>query len=583
MSKPGRDFKAVCLCGIVLCGIFFFLGTGGQFTQAATSATFTVNTTAEVADVNPGDGVCADASGNCSLRAAVQEANALAGANTITLPAGTYYLTNALNVSQNLTINGAGQATTILDGAGSSGAKGFTISPDYDLELNDVTLRDFPQAVYIPGDASNHGTVTLNDCTLRDLTNTDPSNSGSAIANYCEGCTVNLNNVQVYNNRAPGCGAISNYGALNIGDGSSIHDNQATAGVGGAICNDGGNLSVMLSSIYNNIASGVYNNPGGGIYQSSGSTAIYQGQIFNNSADNEGGGAYIGGGSFSILYSTLSGNSGTSGGGLFLNTSITAEIDATVIDNNQASYGGGIYTSKTVNIENSAIVSNTASTDGGGIRVQNGAATLINSTVSGNQANRDGAGLSIKNTTATKLGSATISNNTADADDNGDGTGGGIHVDSGSSVMIKNSIVAGNEDLTAVAFEVYSPDCVGPLTSQGYNLIGRWSSMTCSVSGDMSGVLLGSLSPGIDAGLGNLTLGSYSTYHHLPLWGPAIDRGNPAGCSDFSGAALAADQRGEARIFGAGAPGYTPRCDLGAVESSLKRFDLFLPAIIRMP
>jgi CSLREA domain-containing protein len=34
-------------------------------------ATFTVNTTADTPDANPGDGVCADSSGNCSLRAAV--------------------------------------------------------------------------------------------------------------------------------------------------------------------------------------------------------------------------------------------------------------------------------------------------------------------------------------------------------------------------------------------------------------------------------------------------------------------------------------------------------------------------------
>ena len=37
---------------------------------------FAVDVTTDTPDANPGDGVCADAGGNCSLRAAVMEANA---------------------------------------------------------------------------------------------------------------------------------------------------------------------------------------------------------------------------------------------------------------------------------------------------------------------------------------------------------------------------------------------------------------------------------------------------------------------------------------------------------------------------
>ncbi len=48
---------------------------------------FTVNTTNDTIDANVGDGICADASGNCSLRrAAIMEANFDAHANTIVLP-----------------------------------------------------------------------------------------------------------------------------------------------------------------------------------------------------------------------------------------------------------------------------------------------------------------------------------------------------------------------------------------------------------------------------------------------------------------------------------------------------------------
>ncbi len=113
----------------VLCAAVFILTMPGAAVLAeplAPSVTFTVNTTADLQDTNPGNGICADGGGNCSLRAAVQEANALPGADTITLPAGTYGLTlvgggedasstGDLDISSTLTIQGAGSATTAVD------------------------------------------------------------------------------------------------------------------------------------------------------------------------------------------------------------------------------------------------------------------------------------------------------------------------------------------------------------------------------------------------------------------------------------------------------------------------------------
>ena len=49
---------------------------------------FDVNSTTDAIDSNIGDGICAASSGDCTLRAAIQEANGLAGADTINLPAG---------------------------------------------------------------------------------------------------------------------------------------------------------------------------------------------------------------------------------------------------------------------------------------------------------------------------------------------------------------------------------------------------------------------------------------------------------------------------------------------------------------
>jgi CSLREA domain-containing protein len=49
----------------------------------ALAATFTVNSTADDPDASPGNGVCQTTGGQCTLRAAIQEANALAGPHTI--------------------------------------------------------------------------------------------------------------------------------------------------------------------------------------------------------------------------------------------------------------------------------------------------------------------------------------------------------------------------------------------------------------------------------------------------------------------------------------------------------------------
>lgn len=83
---------------------------------AAQPATFLVTTTTD-----SNDGACTVAL--CSLRDAVIAANANAGADTITLPAGTYTLTlvganedaaatGDLDITGTVTINGAGAATT---------------------------------------------------------------------------------------------------------------------------------------------------------------------------------------------------------------------------------------------------------------------------------------------------------------------------------------------------------------------------------------------------------------------------------------------------------------------------------------
>ena len=112
MSRSIHAILLISLLGVCL--------AGGITTTGATTALI-VNSTTDMVDANPGNGVCETAPGNnvCTLRAAIQESNALAGADSITLPAGTYILgiagdgedasaTGDLDIIGDLTINGAG-------------------------------------------------------------------------------------------------------------------------------------------------------------------------------------------------------------------------------------------------------------------------------------------------------------------------------------------------------------------------------------------------------------------------------------------------------------------------------------------
>src|SRR2546425_290335 len=125
--SPGTwnaPLRSVSPVSLLLAVASLFLGA-----VPVVAATFTVNSTADAVDATPGDGRCATATSSCTLRAAIQEANALAGPDTIVVPAGTYVLTIAgqgedaaatgdLDVTDDVSITGAGPDSTIIDGNG---------------------------------------------------------------------------------------------------------------------------------------------------------------------------------------------------------------------------------------------------------------------------------------------------------------------------------------------------------------------------------------------------------------------------------------------------------------------------------
>ena len=79
--KPNRLLGAVSFLVCLL---------GGSW---ASAATFSVNSYVDSVDMTPGNGTCADSAGRCTLRAAILEANALPGPDTILAPPGVYNMT----------------------------------------------------------------------------------------------------------------------------------------------------------------------------------------------------------------------------------------------------------------------------------------------------------------------------------------------------------------------------------------------------------------------------------------------------------------------------------------------------------
>jgi hypothetical protein len=259
-----------------------------------------------------------------------------------------------------------------------------------------------------------------------------------------------------------------------------------------------GNTQVTLSKL--TIQHGnAFQQRGGGIYNS-GSLTISNSSISGNGAFISGGGIYNSG-SLTISNSSISGNGCA---GIVYGCS-----------------GGGIYSSGEVTINNSTINGNTAVTiaqgfgaAGGGIQISGGSTTLNNSTVSGNSA-------------SSRYSSS---------------SGGGI---SGSATL-QNSIVADN---TADS----GGNCAGTMTSTGYNLSSD-SSCNFTGPGDLNNT---------DPKLGPLQNNGGPTQTQALLPGsPAIDAGNPSGCTDSLGRLLKTDQRGAPRPDKEDSGG----CDMGAYE-----------------
>ena len=217
--------------------------------------TFVVDSTLDTVDANPGDGVAADAMGRVTLRAAVQEANASGGADSITLPAGFYFLsrfgsaeqtatTGDLDITGDLTITGAGADLTDLDGFGQD--RVFDILAGATVTISGVKIHGGAanNAQEDGGGIRNQGLLTLQDV---NLSNNTAAGGGGAIFSFGSGSTLTISNSKLDSNSANGPlggGAIFN-GSVTTITGSML-SNNASASNGGAISNLG-NISLTLT------------------------------------------------------------------------------------------------------------------------------------------------------------------------------------------------------------------------------------------------------------------------------------------------------------------------------------------------
>src|SRR4051794_13784150 len=166
----GRNVWALAALGLAL--------TAGN----AGAAQLVVDSPADAVDASVGDGKCASATGGCTLRAAVQEADAADGPSTVTIPAGRYRLTIApqpaagsaadadpgngdLDLSSTIEVKGAGGGRTILDGGGidrvfETGSSAVAHLSDLTITGGDSTAHD-SQEIDLGGGVLNKGAITL--------------------------------------------------------------------------------------------------------------------------------------------------------------------------------------------------------------------------------------------------------------------------------------------------------------------------------------------------------------------------------------------------------------------------------------
>jgi len=428
--------------------------------------------------------------------------------DTIYVVSGTYEYTYADNgpvctIDKDIILSGGWNngftqqtGTSIMDGRNS--VEGIVVKSGVVAFVEHVTIQNGYSLNQYGGGVVNDGTLTLRDSILT-------SNYG-------------------YN----GGGGIYNTGSLSL-DQVTFNSNRAEWGGGGAVYNTG----TMMGSnvIFDNNRSSQ-----GGALWNTGMAALTD--ITANQNSSNFGGAISNEGTLTLQRAIFTSNSSRVSSGTIMNKGTLTMNNSAVTGSTTYDAGGGIYNQSTLILNSSTVggnrTSNTPNGLGGGIYNLSGQVILNNSTVSENVTSHGGG---IYNDSGSlTLSSSTIASNEALF-------GGGIKSVSG-SVTLRNTLLGQNLATND------GPDCMGTITSGGYNLFETISGCGFAPgTGDLTDV---------DPSIGPLrNHGGPTETHSLLPDSPAINAGNPAGCTDQNGTVLVTDQRGVGRVG---------RCDVGAYE-----------------
>ncbi|MFC1972119.1 right-handed parallel beta-helix repeat-containing protein [Chloroflexota bacterium] len=381
--------------GVIFVLVLVFLLVAIGLPSPALAATFTVNSNGDATDWNPGDGVCETAPGNgiCTLRAAIQEANALGGPDTINLPAGTYTLsiagtgedtaaTGDLDIWNDLTITGTDQATTIIDGGGLD--RVFQVH-FCSLDISSVTVRN-GNVAGSGGGIYNRGTLTLTKCIISG--NTASSWGGGGMYNYDSSailtdCTFNNNSAKIG-------GGMFNEESSPIVTNCTFSGNSATWDGGGMSNNYNSSPTVTDCNFSSNSADG-----NGGGMRNLYSSPILTDCTFSGNSASMGSGIYNYVSSPVVTNCRFLENSAENGGGMCNFTSSPTVTNCTFSGNSAYWGGGGMYNGdSSPTVINCIFSNNSVSWNGGGMQNHESSPTITNCTFSRNLASIGGSGMS---------------------------------------------------------------------------------------------------------------------------------------------------------------------------------------------
>jgi hypothetical protein len=346
---------------------------------------------------------------------------------------------------------------------------------------------------------------------------------------------VTMNNLAIINGIATlppsgGGGGILNQGTLNLSNCLLAHDSANVGGNGGGIYNNGGTVTLTNCTLSNDKADN-----GGGLYNDNGGMATLNNCTLRDDAatapngnggglfatNGNGGGIFNKGSTVTLANCTLSYDTAADGGGLYNGNGGMATLNNCALSNDAATgtngKGGGIV----------------PVTLGGGI-FNEGTVTLTNCTLANNFAEFGGG---VFNGNLATLTNCTLSNNSAGT------VGGGIYNLDEATLILTNTIVAGNSS------DIFA---VGPDVVADHDLIGNGKDSLISNGG---GNIVGTSTNPIDPLLGPLQNngGPTETMALLP--------GSPAIGMAGNSMAPAKDQRGITRIDELG-----ETADIGAFE-----------------